>query len=179
MLRRTVLAGAGSLLFVPARAFALDPLPTVWTGGGTNPLYPVPDRHRVALRRYVEMGFFTEDEARKLLSEVESGRRNYSQEPIEEGMQFDAMGFGGGKGRPIEFHRNVIAAPSKWTNVSCTTQDEKCTMKAWFLDPKTARTDRPSTIAYCDPLVCGNSSVIEWRAGKPVCVPLPARGRYI
>lgn len=170
MNRRRFFAGASGIILAAAFPFEVGATqPLVWTSGGHDP-YGGTDEQ--ALRRFVVEGIISEDSGRQILGSVSSGRREFSEDPIPEGIIFEAMHFGGKNSGSIpKLRRHVIAQPSAWQ------KSAPRDMRTWYAT-STAPDGSKETVAYARPLVCGNSSVIRYLKGEPVCVPLPPQGTY-
>jgi hypothetical protein len=169
MKRRNLLVGFGATLWVPRLAIVADATPqpewTAWTSAGRNPSGYTHDEALDALVR----GSYMPKEAAvefSLLANARGGDgRGFSLDPIEEDQSFDAMCFGGKlPGTQKQLVPRLVAKPSVWGNAP---RDMRTF--TWEGNINGVRV----TVAYMVPLVCGNSSAKMYRAGAPVCVPIP------
>jgi len=172
--RQFMSLGAASLLLpsVTAQVNAQNDL-TVridsnWNSGGTD---PYGGTHDEAMTDFGE--FFPENAKDYFTNRAKANGgigTQYYMEDIPEGTVFRRMKFGGkrsgSRARAID---NVAAYPSKWC---CGASRGH---RYWTWEGKNAQGERV-TVGYSVPLVCGNSSALLYRAGAPVCVPIPRSG---
>lgn len=160
---RTFVSGSVALL-LPSSLAAQDV--TAWTSGGDDPSGYTHDEALIAL---IQAGLLPQESFSEfsLLANANGGAgRGYSTDPIEEGLLFEGMTFGGKKpGSRRRLLRKVAAKPSVWN------ADASRQMQTWTWEGNVD--GQRVTVGYTKPVVCGNSSAIRYRQGAPVCVPIP------